>query len=173
MQNFLRLSHYFKKGFTLIELLVVISIIGILAALMFPAVGGAMDSARKSSAQNDVVQIVNAVTSYETEYGKLPPSNTTVSGDLLAALMGTNTNNNSRKIQFINPPDYKKNKGGFTTNGAYVDPWSNNLAISMDTDYDNSIQVSTNGEATGTVALRKKVAVWNVTTNTKQQVRSW
>ncbi|MFM8981956.1 MAG: type II secretion system protein, partial [Spartobacteria bacterium] len=57
------------QGFTLIELLVVISIIAVLAALAFPAVNGAMDSARKARAKSDVAQIATAVVAYETEYG--------------------------------------------------------------------------------------------------------
>jgi prepilin-type N-terminal cleavage/methylation domain-containing protein len=55
------------QAFTLIELLVVISIIAILASLAFPAIGGAMDSARKTTAKNSAVQIANAVVAYETE----------------------------------------------------------------------------------------------------------
>ena len=47
------------SAFTLIELLVVISIIAILASLAFPAVGGAMDSAKKTTAKNAAEQIAN------------------------------------------------------------------------------------------------------------------
>lgn len=166
--------HLPKTAFTLIELLVVISIIGVLAALTVPAVTGALDNARKASVQNDISQIANAVIMYDSEYGKLPLGSSNVSGDFLDALRGINTNANPRKIIFLEAPEYKKNKGGVVgDDNIYVDAWSNSIAVALDDDYDGSVKVSTNGEEEGDVVVRKKVAIWNVTTNKRQQVRSW
>ena len=59
-------------GFTIIELLVVVAIIGVLMSLLFPAVQGALDSAKKAQAKNDAMQIATAIVAYDTEYGRLP-----------------------------------------------------------------------------------------------------
>jgi len=65
-----------EAGFTLIELLVVIIMIAILAALLYPAINGAQNQAKKVQAKNDVTQIVSAVNAYYTEYGKYPIDST-------------------------------------------------------------------------------------------------
>ncbi|MDD4736705.1 MAG: type II secretion system protein [Kiritimatiellae bacterium] len=61
-----------KSGFTLVELLVVMGIIGILMALLFPAIGAARKAALKAQAQTEVRAIATAIEAYFNEYGKLP-----------------------------------------------------------------------------------------------------
>jgi prepilin-type N-terminal cleavage/methylation domain-containing protein len=163
------------RGFTLIELLVVVAIIGVLMSLLFPAVQGALDSAKKAQAKNDVMQIATAIVAFDTEYGRLPDTSSapqTVSSNILGALTGSDTTLNPRKIIFLEVLNYKKGKGG-VSNGIFVDPWAKPYYVALDGDYDNQVDVSTNGAATSDTKIMKKVGVWNNNTNSRQQVRSW
>jgi len=62
----------FNRGFTLIELLVVITIIGILLALLIPAVNMVREEGRQTTCMNNQMQIGKAILNYETDKRRLP-----------------------------------------------------------------------------------------------------
>lgn len=170
------------NAFTLIELLVVISIIAILIGLLFPALRGLQDQAKRAQAKNEVSQIVTAVNAFYTEYGKYPlvtddapiANTADLFYTLRAVASGANAPVNGvpainpRAIVFISPPDVKdaaspRSGIGTTTGvGQWYDPWGTTYKVAIDGTYDNQI-ANPYGAAGGAGAdpLRQGVIAWS------------
>lgn len=151
-----------RPGFTLIELLTVIAIIGVLAAVLFPAVGGIRKKARQAAAQTAFTQWAGAVSRYKQVYGFYPNIGTsyvtnldslhrletaTVNANFVRALSGRSPDGVA-----LNPADRKRlnrtgeefcsfgledfeSAGGLTATTMLVDRFTNrNIRVIFDTD---------------------------------------
>jgi type II secretory pathway pseudopilin PulG len=149
-----------------------------IAATMLVRPFSGRDSSPKSQAKNDVVQIATAITSYQTEYGHLPPgANGPVNRALVDILTGNDTKANPRKIVFIEMNPWKLKRGGTNTAGDFLDPWGSPYFVATS----ESGTIGQAGSVPGRIAydLPKSVAVWNVPATTltreahRQAVISW
>lgn len=90
-----------RHGFTLVELLVVIAIIGILVALLLPAVQAAREAARRLQCSNNLSQMALAVQNYEGAFRVYPPGTVDESGPIASVAQGYHHNWVSQILPYI------------------------------------------------------------------------
>lgn len=86
------MNRNYRRGFTLVELLVVIAIIGVLIALLLPAVQQAREAARRMSCANNLAQLILSVHNYEATNNFFPAGSINDTGPIRNAPVGYHHN---------------------------------------------------------------------------------
>lgn len=150
-------------AFTLVELLVVISIIGLLAGLAVPAIGGAMKSARKAEVAAVAQSIRTGILAWNSEYGTWPTNGVTASGtafetssSFLTLMTTANSAENPRGIIFLEVPAKFTNSSGIVTPKGFLKDTQANFRFMVDRDGSGLLT----GVGYENTNLRTGVAVW-------------
>ena len=166
-------THRAQRGFTLIELLVVITVIGLLAAILVPAIAGALKGAQKARAMAQVKDLDGALKRYFGEYNKMPvpagnggPDQLVTGAEqarVIEILLNVNTNFNPRQIVFldIDPASFgvktvTEMLAQLASGTPFKDPWGTDYGILMDLNFDDKIDA-----LGGFPEIRAKVAVYS------------
>ncbi|MEQ2007835.1 MAG: type II secretion system protein [Limisphaerales bacterium] len=135
MKPHIHRNHTARQAMTLIELLVVISIIGVLAGMILPALGNVRKKAKVVQSQKDMADLKGAINVYQHDYNRLPASTPAaqLGSDFTYGTTGTGygtniVNNNNVGYQASNAELMVILTGGATNGwtGVPIDPSAQN-----------------------------------------------
>ncbi len=176
-----------KSAFTLLELLVVISIIGLLAGMVFTGATSVLRRAEKTAAENTAFNLKTAISTYFTEYRKFPVAPNTTEDQILISdetlmnvLLGSDPEAkpgglNPRKIAFYTGKQAKRGgqqpgddseyrKGVRLQNdgtGILVDPYNNFFRIVLDLDFNNRVEKPAWDTTSDVNVLPETILIWS------------
>ena len=188
-------------AFSLLELLVVITIIGILAAIMVPTAGKIMEQAKKNKAKHTALSLKNAISTYQTEYRKLPVKPSLVSdseihlvsnSELMDVLCASPSQIhkgglNPRKITFYTDSTARPLGNGKYHSGVRIDsdgsaelydPWGSHYYVVLDGDGNGRLKKPSWDEKTDSAELTAAIIVWSPGPDTESgkgsdNVKTW
>ena len=136
----------FPAGFTLVELLVVVAIIGVLVAMLLPAVQAARESGRRTACLNNLRQVGLAMKQYESHWESFPP-----------AACVHNTASSTNAVDSNQPASEYDNWAieilPFIGMGVLYDKFAHNLPISSNAGTTNASNVAISNSTARSVAL--------------------
>lgn len=172
------------RAFTLIELLMVVTIIGILAGLMYPASHAIMKKVRMSRTETTALHLKNAINTYLTEYRKLPVRQSIAGeaeihllsdGELMDVLCAspseTGSNGlNPKKIVFFTGGTARPMGEGKYRNGVRItsdgtaklfDSWGNHFFVILDGDNNGRVPRPEWDERSDSAEILQSILVWS------------
>ncbi len=176
-----------KSAFTLLELLVVISIIGLLAGMVFTGATSVIRRAEKVAAENTAYNLKTAISTYFTEYRKYPVRPGATEGQIILSdanimniLLGSDAEGNQgglnpRRIAFFTgkqakqggqqPGDESQFRKGVRLaadgGGVLIDPYNNFYRIVLDLDFNNRVQKPAWDISTTATFIPETILVWS------------
>ena len=162
-----------RPGFTLIELLVVLAIMGLVLAIVLPAILKAPQAVKLEKTRTEVANLDMVLKAYEREYKVWPlgVASGQFTADMISVLSGTAAVTTDKKRNPYRRSFLQVGALSVNSSGTLVDPWDQPYQYAVDDNFDNKIIGADGVSITG-----RTTAVWspgNPTVTPIKSIRSW